>query len=220
MSSRIRAAMLAAALATSTLSACSTAYYGAMEQFGYQKRDLLVSRVNDAAEAQDDAKVQFTSALEAFRSVVAVDGGELEASYDSLSRAYERSEEKAHHVRERIKDMKTVSRDLFVEWRKELEEYSDPGLRRASAEQREATRDRYAVLVEKMDRAAASMDPVLAVFKDRVLFLKHNLNARAIAALGDETRNIETDVAALIEEMERSIAEADAFIQEMQAGAV
>ena len=77
-----------------------------------------------------------------------------------------------------------------------------------------------AVLVEKMDRAAASMDPVLAVFKDRVLFLKHNLNARAIAALGDETRNIETDVAALIAEMERSIADADAFIQEMQAGSV
>ncbi len=44
--------------------------------------------------------------------------------------------------------------------------------------------------------------------------------SRAIAALGDETRNIETDVAALIAEMERSIADADAFIQEMQAGSV
>ena len=61
------------------------------------------------------------------------------------------------------------------------------------------------------------MDPVLTVFHDRVLFLKHNLNARAIAALGSETADLESDVAALIAEMERSIAEADAFIAEMRA---
>ena len=58
--------------------------------------------------------------------------------------------------------------------------------------------------------------PVLAVFHDRVLFLKHNLNARAIASLGGETDDIEADVSDLIAEMERSIAEADAFIKEMQ----
>ncbi|MAN45671.1 MAG: DUF2959 domain-containing protein [Alphaproteobacteria bacterium] len=220
MTIRLRAAMLAAFLATSSVAGCSTAYYGAMEQFGYQKRDLLVSRVNEAAAAQEEAKVEFNDALEAFRSVVALDGGELEASYDRLSKTYDQAEDKAQKVRDRIKSMKGVSRDLFVEWRKELEEYSDPELRRVSAQQLEDTRERYGVLVQKMDRAAESMDPVLAVFHDRVLFLKHNLNARAIAALSNETRDIETDVAELIAEMERSIAEADAFIQEMTAGGV
>ena len=66
-----------------------------------------------------------------------------------------------------------------------------------------------------MDEATASMDPVLTVFNDRVLYLKHNLNARAIAALGAETATLEGDVARLIAEMERSIAAADAFIKEM-----
>ena len=218
MTIRLRSAMLAAFLATSSVAGCSSAYYGTMEQFGYQKRDLLVSRVNEAAAAQEDAKVEFNDALEAFRSVVALDGGELEASYDRLSNTYDRAEDKAEKVRARIKSMKIVSRDLFVEWRKELEEYSDPELRRVSAQQLEDTRERYGILVNKMDQAAESMDPVLAVFHDRVLFLKHNLNARAIAALSNETRDIETDVADLIAEMERSIAEADAFIQEMTAG--
>ncbi|KCZ55400.1 hypothetical protein HY29_12755 [Hyphomonas beringensis] len=220
MTIRLRSAMLAAFLATSSVAGCSSAYYGTMEQFGYQKRDLLVSRVNEAAAAQEDAKVEFNDALEAFRSVVALDGGELEASYDRLSNTYDRAEDKAEKVRARIKSMKIVSRDLFVEWRKELEEYSDPELRRVSAQQLEDTRERYGILVNKMDQAAESMDPVLAVFHDRVLFLKHNLNARAIAALSNETRDIETDVADLIAEMERSIAEADAFIQEMTAGRV
>lgn len=216
----VRAAMLAAALTTTTLAGCASAYYGAMEQIGLEKRDLLVTRVKDVATSQENAKEEFADALEAFRSVVAVDGGELEASYDRLSAAYDRSEDKAEKVRARIRDMKGVSRDLFVEWQRELDEYSDPSLRRSSEAQLEATRARYAVLVRKMDAAADSMDPVLAVFKDRVLYLKHNLNARAIAALGDETADIEADVAALIAEMERSIAEADAFIQEMQAGTV
>ena len=212
----IRAAMLAATLATSTLAGCATAYYGAMEQLGYEKRDLLVERVMDVAKSQEAAKEQFADALEAFRSVVSVDGGDLEKEYDKLSAAYDRSDEKAQKVRDRIKDMKGVSRDLFVEWQKELSEYSDPGLRRTSEKELEATKDRYAVLVQKMDAAADSMDPVLAVFHDRVLFLKHNLNARAIASLGGETDDIEADVSDLIAEMERSIAEADAFIKEMQ----
>ncbi|MEZ5947003.1 MAG: DUF2959 domain-containing protein [Hyphomonas sp.] len=215
----IRAAMLAAALATTTLSGCATAYYGAMEQFGYEKRDLLVARVMDVATAQEDAKEEFADALEAFRSVVAVDGGDLEKEYDKLSNSYDDANAKAEKVRGRIKDMKNVSRDLFTEWQKELDQYSDPKLRRASEDQLEATKDRYKVLVQKMDTAAESMDPVLAVFHDRVLFLKHNLNARAIASLGGETDTIESDVADLIAEMERSIAEADAFIQEMQGGA-
>ena len=208
--------MLAATLATSSLAGCATAYYGAMEQLGYEKRDLLVERVMDVAKSQEAAKEQFADALEAFRSVVSVDGGDLEKEYDKLSAAYDRSDEKAQKVRDRIKDMKGVSRDLFVEWQKELSEYSDPGLRRTSEKELEATKDRYAVLVQKMDAAADSMDPVLAVVHDRVLFLKHNLNARAIASLGGETDDIEADVSDLIAEMERSIAEADAFIKEMQ----
>jgi len=67
-----------------------------------------------------------------------------------------------------------------------------------------------------MDAATASMDPVLSVFSDRVLYLKHNLNARAIAALDTETSSLEGDVARLIAEMERSISAADAFIKDMR----
>ncbi|HEX9831034.1 MAG TPA: DUF2959 family protein, partial [Thermodesulfobacteriota bacterium] len=64
-------------------------------------------------------------------------------------------------------------------------------------------------------RAEKKIDPVLSVFRDQVLFLKHNLNAQAIASLQDELVSIETDVDSLIREMEASIREADAFIKEM-----
>ncbi|KCZ90739.1 hypothetical protein HJO_12846 [Hyphomonas johnsonii MHS-2] len=205
-------------LATATLAGCASAYYGAMEQIGLEKRDLLVQRVNDAAVSQAHAKTEFANALEAFRAVVTVDAGELEVTYDKLTAAYERSADRADKVRDRIREVKGVASDLFKEWEKELYQYSDPALQRASRIQLEATKVRYATLVEKMDKAAASMDPVLAVFHDRVLFLKHNLNAMAIAALGPETAGLEADVDSLIRDMEASIAEADAFMAQMRGG--
>jgi hypothetical protein len=67
-----------------------------------------------------------------------------------------------------------------------------------------------------MKTASSKMDPVLRGFNDRVLFLKHNLNAQAIASLSGDVRMIEGDVARLISEMNASIAEADAFIGQMK----
>ena len=49
-------------------------------------------------------------------------------------------------------------------------------------------------------------------FRDQVLFLKHNLNAQAIASLKNELSSIETDVGALINDMQKSINEANTFI--------
>ena len=66
-----------------------------------------------------------------------------------------------------------------------------------------------------MKAAEGKMEPVLAAFKDQVLFLKHNLNAAAINSLQSEAVKIESDVAGLIAEMQKSIDEADKFIASM-----
>jgi hypothetical protein len=58
---------------------------------------------------------------------------------------------------------------------------------------------------------------VLAAFRDQVLFLKHNLNAQAVASLSAELDSIEIGVARLINEMNVSIAEADRFIAELRS---
>ncbi len=215
--SALRAALLSASiLAMPAMSGCAGAYYGTMEKFGMEKRDLLVERVVKAAASQEDAKEEFVSALDAFRAVVDIDGGELEATYDRLNTSYESAEREADRVRTRVKDVQIVSKDLFKEWRKELDQYSSASLRATSERQLRETEASYEELERRMLKASASMDPVLAVFKDRVLFLKHNLNSRAIASLEGEAEQIETDVSALIADMERSIAEADAFIKDMR----
>ena len=57
-----------------------------------------MSRVQQARDSQQAAKEQFQSALERFRAVVHVRGGELEAKYNELSGEMERSEARAHTV--------------------------------------------------------------------------------------------------------------------------
>jgi len=97
----------------------------------------------------------------------------------------------------------------------ELKQYSNQELRRASEQQYKATMRKYDQLIDRMNHAADKMDPVLAALHDQVLFLKHNLNSMAISSIQQEADKIEADIAHLVKEMEASIAEADAFIQEM-----
>ena len=88
-------------------------------------------------------------------------------------------------------------------------------LRRSSEKKLNLTRQRYEKLIGAMKRAEAKISPVLTAFRDQVLFLKHNLNAQAIASLQDELASVEADIESLIKEMEASISEADSFIKAM-----
>lgn len=197
------------------LAGCQSVYYGTMEKLGYPKREILVDRVEDARNAQEDAKNQFRSALEKFSAVVDFKGGELGEWYNRLDSEYQRCESKAKAVHNRIADVEDVSKALFQEWQAELNQYTNQDLRTASERKLSETRRRYHQLIQAMKRAEKKIEPVLSAFRDQVLFLKHNLNAQAIASLQKELSTIEVDVTALIKDMEASIAEADRFIKTM-----
>ncbi len=194
---------------------CQGVYYKTMETFGKHKRDILVDRVGNAREAQEDAKQQFQSALEQFSSVVKIPTSELQDKYNKLKTELDKSEAKAKAVSTRISDVENVAKALFDEWESELEQYTNKDLRRASEQKLKQTQGRYDQLISAMKKAERKIDPVLSAFRDQVLFLKHNLNAQAVASLQGELVSIESNVALLIKEMDASIAEANAFINSM-----
>ncbi len=213
------AAMIALpAVGLSSLSGCAKTKIWVNEKLGYEKREQLVSSVEKARDQQEKAKVAFTSALDEFLSITEGDDStkDLEAKYKKIESAYENSKSRAEAVHSKISGVESVAKALFNEWEKELGEYSSDSLRKASQDQLDATRERYTKLVGAMKDAAAKMDPVLDAFKDQTLFLKHNLNARAIASLETDLAKVQSDVAELIREMEASIAEADAFIDSLR----
>lgn len=190
-----------------------------MEKFGVAKREILADRVEKTREAQQEAKEQFADALQRFLAVTKVDAGDLQKKYDAMNSEFQRSEGRAKEVRDRIAAVEDVAGALFREWKAELAQYSNASLRSNSQRQLDQTRRRYDSLLTLMKRAADRMDPILATFRDQVLYLKHNLNARAIAALGSTQRTLEADIARLISDMEISIREAENFIQGLKTGA-
>ncbi|MCE9591519.1 MAG: DUF2959 domain-containing protein [Planctomycetes bacterium] len=207
--------MTAALLLMATASGCSSAYYSAMESMGWEKRDILVSRVKEARDDQEEAKQAFKDALTRFTEVVKVDASELHAKYDKLSGDLKTCESEAAQVSKRIASVEKVSADLFGEWEKELDEYKNQELRRGSEQKLRDTKRRYEQLIGAMKKAEARMQPVLDAFRDQVLFLKHNLNAQAVASLEGTVTTLRGDVDRLIGEMEKSINEANTFIEAM-----
>ncbi len=199
-----------------TLGACSSMYYDAMEKVGVHKRDILVDRVEAARDAQSETKEQFLTAMEQFRQVVDFSGGDLEREYQRLDATLQRSESGANEVRERIDAVETVSEALFDEWRAELKQYSSDRLRAESQRKYDATRARYASLIASMKAAEGKLEPVLVPLRDQVLFMKHNLNARAIVGLSGELSRVQVNVDRLVRDMDAAIAEADRFIATLQ----
>lgn len=204
----------AVAVALSQVS-CASTYYRTLETFGVEKREILANRIENARDSQEDAKDQFVSALEQYRSVVHVDGGDLEEIYDRLNKEYERSVDRADEVGERIEAVQSVADDLFDEWGEEIEQYSDPSLSDRSQRLLSDTQRDYRRVLDAMQRAERSMEPVLTLFNDQVLILRHNLNAQAIGSLESELATIESATTQLIREMERAIDEASRFVAGM-----
>jgi Protein of unknown function (DUF2959) len=186
-----------------------------METFGVYKRDVLKKKVVEARDDQKAASQQFTNALTHLKELYGFQGGDLEKTYNTLKKDYERSVERANAVHDRIKQMETVAGDLFAEWEKEIRQISSANLQQSSREKLRETRARYDDMAQALKRAERSMAPVLTQLHDQVLYLKHNLNAAAIGSLQAESVNIQTDITRLLADMNASIAEADRFIQNL-----
>ena len=213
MHRRLLLASVAVAAALPLLSACQSTYYAAMEKVGYAKRDILASRVKSARDAQQDAKQEIVSALEQFSRTVNFQGGELEAQYKRLDGKLNDSEEAAAKVKSRIADVQDVADALFREWRQELAQYSSADLRRRSEQQLGATQARYSQMLGAMKQAESRMEPALRPLRDQVLFLKHNLNARAVGALKGEVAKVDAEVDRMVADINRAVAEADRFVK-------
>lgn len=194
---------------------CRSAYYSAYEKFGVFKRDLLKKRVIAARDDQKDAQTQFKDALTRLKEITKFDGGALEKSYTALKGEYDDCVTQAESVRKRIRDVETVAADLFIEWEKEIDQIGTPSLRDASRQQLRTTKQRYEELHRALVSAERTMAPVLKQFNDYVLYLKHSLNAEAIASLKGEAASISTEITRLIEQMNQSIARADEFVKAM-----
>jgi hypothetical protein len=185
------------------LSGCSTAYYSAMEKIGKEKRHILVDNVEGVKKSQTKAQEEFKDALTRIKELYAFDLGDLEIFSDA----------RAVQIEKRVNRVEQVASDLFAEWASEIKQINDARLKANSRKSLSDAKIRYKKLDIAMNKSTQSMYPVLVKLKDYMLYLKHNLNAKAVGSLGGEVISIEKEVASLIDDMNLSIREADNFIK-------
>lgn len=188
-------------------------YYNARETIGGDhKRAIVVHEVEQACVSLQETRNEFEDALQRFKLLVDIKDASIEHRYHQLNRKYQFCRAKSDAVSARIRAIEEVSEALFAEWEKELDEYDNRALKNHSKQQLKLARQNYARLLKALRMAEAKIQPVLSAFKDQVLYLKHNLNAQAIAALQHEFIDIGIDIAQLIKAMEKTIAEASSFV--------
>ncbi|HXH75613.1 MAG TPA: DUF2959 family protein [Bacteriovoracaceae bacterium] len=193
--------------------AANKAKYSAWEMVGVEKRDLFKTEIGNVKEEQEESGEAFKDALTRLKEISDFDGGDLEKQHTKLNSSYENAQEEAAEVSASIAKVDQVANDLFVEWEGELKELTTQEYKDKSKKQLNDTKARYKVLHAQLKNSEKKIAPVLAKLKDQVLFLKHNLNAKAIAGLKGETARIQTDIKSLMDEMNQSIKQADDFIK-------
>jgi predicted nucleic acid-binding Zn-ribbon protein len=214
MSNHLRRTLLVFAV---LLSGCTSAYYKTMRTLGKEKRDILVSRVKDAKKDQDQTKQKLKTTMESFQELTGFQGGSLETSYKRLNNDFESANDQAVKLHNKVESIDQVSNDLFREWQGEIAEISNPKLKSQSTTMLRDARVRQAAYLRAMHKTESQITPVLAAFHDQVLFLKHNLNSRAIGSLKGTSASLQSDVADLIQSIDVSSAEADKLINTLAA---
>jgi chromosome segregation ATPase len=207
-----RFSVLLCLFAALALSGCQTTYYKAMRTLGKEKRDILVSRIKDAKKDQQQTSDQIKTTMESFQQLTGFKGGSLEKSYNRLNSEYEKANGQANKLHDRVQSIDQVSQDLFKEWQGEINEMDNRKLKTQSAGMLRDARIRQAAYLRSMHKTEDQMTPVLRAFHDQVLFLKHNLNARAIGSLKNTSASIQDDVTVLLASMDGSMQEADKLI--------
>lgn len=202
-------------LTVNVLSGCESTYYAAMEKMGQHKRDILIDRVESASTSQQEAQQEFKDALTHLSSLINFDGGDLAQQYELSQSHFDASQSAANDVSEKIASIENVAEALFDEWQSEIDLYSSNSLKAQSQAKLRTTQRNYQNLLKSMRKAEDRMAPVLSSLQDNVLFLKHNLNAKAIGALQGEYLTIKRDVQRLIDDMNSAIEQSNSFVAQI-----
>ena len=210
-----RAVSLSVIVFSLLLSGCHSTYYKAMSTLGKEKRDILVQRIKDAKKDQDQTKQQLQTTMQSFQALTGFQGGSLEKSYKRLNSDYESAASQADKLHDKIQSIDQVSNDLFKEWQGEINAMDNGKLKSQDTVMLRNAKTRQATYMRAMRSTEDHIAPVLKAFQDQVLFLKHNLNSRAIGSLKSTSAGLQGDVSDLIQSIDASSREADKLISSL-----
>lgn len=200
-------------LPTVFASSCNLLYYAAMDKLGREKRDILVQRILTVKKDQQQTEEQLKSTLDAFKEVTGFEGGNLEKTYNRLHDSLEHCQDRAKDLHNHVNAVDDVAKRMFSEWKGEIKGMRNITLKRQSQGLLTTAQRQHSSYMRQMRGTEGKIKPVLQAFNDQVVFLKHNLNARAISSLKKTSSDLDLQANDLIREINESSAEADQYIK-------
>ncbi|MEM6987810.1 MAG: DUF2959 family protein [Pseudomonadota bacterium] len=195
------------------LAGCATTYYSVWEKLGYQKRDILQTRVERARDSQQEALQRF-EVLAAVSEPLAADpvtDVDTTAQLAKLRVAYRNAARSASTLRSHIDQVDDVSQALFSEWEEELINTASSAQRSADTQELAETRQAYNTLIGTMRSTEAGISPVLITVEDSV----RSLESDQVSIGGGQASgfiSLQGDLDRLAKDLRRSIAIADGFV--------
>ncbi len=158
---------------------------------------------------------QYDGALDAFRKVVAFDGGDIEKRYRAAKQSYERGAIKAESANHLIRRIDDSAKQVLAEWESEIKDYSDRARQQDSRARLDAARAHHEKTMSELREAQSAMQPVLTQMRDLVLYLRHRLNEIALRGVPARANEVESDVAEYLESIDKAIERADSFLENL-----
>jgi len=153
--------------------------------------DELLSRVEAVQVEAQLGRQRSGDAYEALRAILAADfDGDPVAAYAQLSDALESSKQQAEKLAKSVAPMKKTAEGVFEEWTASLESFGSTEMRQRSQTRLEESRSRYDAILTKAVSAQLAYDAFNADLEDHALFLEHDFNTAAVAAIEDEVESL------------------------------
>jgi len=201
---------LVLALALAASAGCASNKPGA----GLVQVDQLVTSIEKVHTSSEMAQQRVTESLAALRSLVALDfGDDVVGAYAKTEIALAESTRQLGAFDEDVQEMKSMAEPVFKKWAEDLDSFTNLEMRLKSQNRLAQTRQRYDAIVLSVEPTQAAFAALHQQISDCALFLKHDLNAAACAALRPDVEALSMATDQLDEQLAKCQSAAKDYVE-------
>lgn len=181
---------------------------------GLVRVDDLQERVEQVHVEAEISKDRVREAMQSLRSLMDPEfGGDAMDSFKGFMTAIEASEKQAESLRDSVKPMEKTAEEVFGNWAKSLEGFSNAEMRERSQLRLENTQKRYEAIISSVEPALWAYDALNRTLRDHALFLSHDFNAAAVTELESEIESLTKHASQLDKRFDASLKAAKRYVR-------
>jgi ElaB/YqjD/DUF883 family membrane-anchored ribosome-binding protein len=179
-----------------------------------ERVDDLLTRVERVHVDSRIAKEKALAALERLRTMVSPEfAGDPVACYAQFVEAVEESNAQADRCRSNLGPLRDSADEVFAKWAADLETFGNLQMRQRSQARLEETRTRFQAVLAAAESAQLAYDAFNGDLRDHSLFLGHDFNAMAVAAIAPDVQALATRSEDLGKRLDACVDAAQTYVE-------